>query len=234
MAQLGRTLAPQPQLELALTDNQCTMITVRREPGRYRLRLHHMFAEAGPDIVAALGRYVTRAERDASAVLGEFISKNQARIVLSSTRRPLSAPAHGRPRQPPPAEPMGRHHNLQNLLDQLNRDYFEGTVGATITWGQRKRCGLAARRHKSLQLGSYTVEDALIRIHPTLDRPQVPGYFVAWIIYHEMLHQKHGIPVIAGRRRFHTAEFLAEERLFDDYERAHVWERQNAHWLLWY
>ena len=70
VAHIRRTLAPEAQVELSLTDNQCTMITVRREPGRYRLRLHHMFAEAGPDIVAALGRYVTRAERAASAADG--------------------------------------------------------------------------------------------------------------------------------------------------------------------
>jgi hypothetical protein len=78
------------------------------------------------------------------------------------------------------------------------------------------------------------VEDALIRIHPTLDRREVPEYFLAWIVYHEMLHQKHSIPVIAGRRRFHTREFLAEERLFDDYERAQAWQQQNLRWLLLY
>ncbi len=77
MAHLRRAHAAEAQLELALTDNHCTMISVRREPGRYRLRLHHMFADAGPEIVAALGRYVVRAERSASAMLGEFISANQ-------------------------------------------------------------------------------------------------------------------------------------------------------------
>jgi hypothetical protein len=230
VAHIRRTLAPEAQVELALTDNQCTMISVRREPGRYRLRLHHMFAEAGPDIVAALGRYVTRAERAASAVLGEFISANQARISLQAPRQPALARA---PR-PLRVEPRGSHHDLQQLFDRLNADYFAGAIRATITWGQRRRPNLPARRHKSLQLGSYAVEDALIRIHPTLDRREVPGYFVAWIIYHEMLHQKHCIPLIAGRRRFHTSEFLAEERLFDDYERAHIWERQNLQRLLLY
>lgn len=232
VAHIRRTLAPEAQVELALTDNQCTMISVRREPGRYRLRLHHMFAEAGPDIVAALGRYVTRAERAASAVLGEFISANQARISLQAPRKPAAELA--RAPRPLRLDPRGSHHDLQQLFDQLNADYFAGAIRATITWGQRKRPHLPARRHKSLQLGSYAVEDALIRIHPTLDRREVPGYFVAWIIYHEMLHQKHCIPVSAGRRRFHTPEFLAEERLFDDYERAHIWERQNLQRLLLY
>lgn len=226
------------RLELALTNNQCTMISVRREPGRYRLRLHHIFAEAGPDVVAALGRYVTRAERSASAILGEFISANQGRITRPAPRN--AAAAHTsverplRPPRLPQIDPRGQYHDLGQLFIQLNTDYFGGAIQAAITWGQRKRPGLPARWHKSLQLGSYAVEDSLIRIHPTLDRREVPGYFVCWIIYHEMLHEKHGIPVIAGRRRFHTPEFLAEERLFDNYEQAHLWERQNQQRLLWY
>ena len=43
-------------------------------------------------------------------------------------------------------------------------------------------------------MGSYSVEDRLIRIHPTLDRPDVPRYYVAWIVYHEMLHQSTAFP----------------------------------------
>ena len=231
----GLAKAPaETRIELALTNNQCTMISVRREPGRYRLRLHHIFAEAGPDVVAALGRYVTRAERSASAVLGEFISANQSRLSPLAPHRTAPAAEPLRAERPPRLESRGQYHDLAQLFSQLNADYFGGAIQAAITWGQRKRPGAAARRHKSLQLGSYAVEDALIRIHPTLDRHEVPGYFVCWIIYHEMLHQKHGIAVIAGRRRFHPPEFLAEERLFDNYEQARLWERQNQQRLLWY
>ncbi len=230
---LGKAPA-ETRIELSLTNNQCTMISVRREPGRYRLRLHHIFAEAGPDVVAALGRYVTRAERSASAVLGEFISANQNRLPPLSPQRTAPPAEPQRTERPPRLESRGQYHDLAQLFAKLNVDYFGGAIQAAITWGQRKRPGAAARRHKSLQLGSYAVEDALIRIHPTLDRQEVPGYFVCWIIYHEMLHQKHGIAVIAGRRRFHPPEFLAEERLFDDYEQAQLWERQNQQRLLWY
>jgi hypothetical protein len=243
----AHTHAKDAQIDLSLTDNQCTMISVRREPGRYRLRLHHMFAEAGPDIVAALGRYVIRAERSASAVLGEFITANQEQIDCVDRRidrridrarpdaqaarpTPVRAASGGSGRD----SAQGFHHDLRRLFHRLNADYFAGTIRADITWGQRRRPTAHLRCHKSLQLGSYSVEDALIRIHPTLDRREVPEYYLAWIVYHEMLHQKHGVPVIAGRRRFHTPEFLAEERLFDDYERAHLWQQQNLRWLLLY
>lgn len=217
-------------LELAVTDNRTTMISVRREPGRYRLRLHHMFVEASPDIVAALGRYVTRAERDASATLDAFIDQHASRI---SGPEPPSVRSHERPR-PVRTEPRGQHHDLAALYDELNASYFLGQIRARITWAKRKRRGTPARHYKSLRMGSYSVEDQLIRIHPTLDRPGVPRFYVAWIIYHEMLHQKHQIPVVAGRRCFHTPAFLAEERLFDEYERARRFEQQNLHRLLWY
>jgi predicted metal-dependent hydrolase len=81
-------------------------------------------------------------------------------------------------------------------------------------------------------MGSFAVEDRIIRIHPALDQPGVPSYFVAWIVFHEMLHGKHEVRRKDGRRRFHTKEFLEEERTFSDYERAHAWEKANLDKLL--
>jgi hypothetical protein len=47
-----------------------------------------------------------------------------------------------------------------------------------------------------------------------------------------MLHQVHDIPVVDGRRQFHTPEFLAEEAKFEHYEAARLWERRNLDRLL--
>ena len=74
-------------------------------------------------------------------------------------------------------------------------------------------------------MGSFAVEDRVIRIHPALDQACVPDYFVAWIVFHEMLHGKHEVKRENGRRRFHTPEFLEEERQFPDYDRACAWEK---------
>ena len=81
-------------------------------------------------------------------------------------------------------------------------------------------------------MGSFAVEDRLIRIHPVLDHPSVPDYFVAWIVFHEMLHGKYEVVRKGDRRCFHTKEFVAEERTFRDYHRACVWERSNMDRLL--
>ena len=193
----------------------------------------HLDAACSEDALAAALAHVlvlSLGEEEASATLDAFIDQHASRI---SSRTPAAA----RTRVSVPRlrmEPRGQHHDLETLYHELNASYFRGQICARITWAKRKRCGTPPRHHKSLRMGSYSVEDQLIRIHPTLDRPDVPRFYVAWIIYHEMLHQKHQIPLVAGRRCFHPPAFLAEERLFDEYERARRFEQQNLHRLLWY
>jgi hypothetical protein len=81
-------------------------------------------------------------------------------------------------------------------------------------------------------MGSYAVEDKFIRIHRALDRAFVPRFFVEWVVYHEMLHQVHTPRKVKGRRCFHPEAFLADEALFDQYDRAREWERANLERLL--
>lgn len=215
---------PAGRLALAVTDNRYTMISVKREKGLYRLRLHHMFLDAEPDVIRALGRYVGLNDRIASTMLGRFIEVNQHLI-----RRARRAK-----RPPITLESRGEIHDLQLLYEELNHRYFEKLIEARITWGQRTPSGAKRRRRNSIKMGSYSVEDRLIRIHPSLDRPFVPRYFVEWIVYHEMLHQKHAIPVVRGRRQFHTQSFLDEEATFEHYDRARRWEREHLNRLLIY
>jgi hypothetical protein len=81
-------------------------------------------------------------------------------------------------------------------------------------------------------MGSYVVEDRLIRLHRCLDRAWVPRYVVAWIVFHEMLHQVHDIQRKGGRREFHSAAFLADEQRFERYAEARAWERAHLEELL--
>jgi hypothetical protein len=110
-------------------------------------------------------------------------------------------------------------------------------VNAVITWGKhstRRRRDVAGRKaaRSTIKLGSYSGVERLIRIHPSLDRKWVPRYFVAYIVYHEMLH--HVIPASRGlgRTLLHPPEFLAREREFRHYERAIAWERRYIGRLL--
>jgi hypothetical protein len=216
--------APEARLALAVTDNRFTMISVKREKGLFRLRLHHMFLDASHDIVRALGRYVARNDRDASQVLAQYIDVNHRKIRRARHRRPTVFTI----------ETRGEVHDLKEIYEDINRRYFAGRIDARITWSQRSQPGAKRRRRNSIKMGSYSVEDRLIRIHASLDRPFVPRLFVEWIVYHEMLHQKHDIPVVGGRRQFHTPEFLAEEATYEHFDRMTRWERENLDKILCY
>lgn len=208
-------------LSVTLTDNRYTMISVRRENqgGRqFKVRLHHMFADANPVVTRALARYIAHNDREASRILGEFIDSNQCHVRNQSRR--VAAPR---------ISTRGRFHDLQEIYDDLNQRYFGGTIDARITWGQR--IGKPKRRN-SIKMGSYSVEDRLVRIHRSLDRAFVPRFFVEWIVYHEMLHQVHDIKLVNGRRQFHSREFLRDEAKFEHYAAARTWERAHLDALL--
>jgi hypothetical protein len=215
---LGLYLPPGKTLELALTNNHYSMISVRRKADGYRLRLHRMFVGAEPRVVRALARYVVHNDRRASTLLGEYIEAHQ-HIIRQQERRPRHIKMRA----------AGRHHDLQAIYDRLNAQMFGGELEARITWGPGTG---QSRRRRSIKMGSFAVEDRVIRIHPSLDQDNVPDFFVAWIVFHEMLHGKHEVLRSNGRRRFHTEEFLAEERTFPDYVRACAWEKANLDRLL--
>jgi hypothetical protein len=210
------------RIALAVTDNRYTMISVKREKGLlYRIRLHHMFLGADSGTVRTLARYIAHNDGAASDSLSQFIESNQTKIRRARRRPPVAVTL----------ETRGEIYDLQEIFDDLNRSYFRGVIDARITWGQRlgKR-----RRRNSIKMGSYSVEDRLIRIHPSLDRKFVPRFFVEWIVYHEMLHQVHDIPLIGGRRIFHTEAFLAQEAEFAHYARARRWEQDYLNRILNY
>jgi hypothetical protein len=205
-------------LSLTLTDNRYSMVAVRRAPIGYRVRVHRMFARLERGIVRALARYVVHNDRRASGLLGEYIERNK-HIIRMQPRRPRQVTIRT----------SGRTHDLRQIFDELNAQYFDGKMEARITWGPSIS---RRRRRRSIKMGSFSVEDRMIRIHPALDSAAVPRYFVAWIVFHEMLHGKHEVTRVGGRRCFHTKEFLAEERTFQHYQRAYAWEKRNIDRLL--
>ncbi|MCA9681966.1 MAG: hypothetical protein KC457_07200 [Myxococcales bacterium] len=202
---------------VVITNNLRTMLSVKRGHGVYTFRLHHMFVDASPAVLRAVATYAESQEREAAELLRTFIDENEDAIRGRSTPQPLTV------------DVAGRYHNLQEIFDELNAHYFAGAIAARITWGPR---GKRKRGRSSIKLGSYTVEDELIRIHPVLDAADVPRFFVAWVVYHEMLHEIHDMPVVDGRRIYHTRAFRQAEARFEQYAEAVLWERTQLHRLL--
>jgi hypothetical protein len=216
---------------LSVTDNCRRMISCSRRNGILTARIHHMFLDAAPEVQDALVRYVVKSERDASQLVGKYIDANGHRIRAT---RPLSCKIRA----------QGEHHDLLELFQKINDRYFGGQVDALITWGRRVRrkprvegAGRNARMvppdvRRAIKLGTYSATERLIRIHPVLDKPWVPRYFLSFVIYHEMLHHVMPATVVGGRRLLHPPVFQARERFFRDFDRAIAWERAHLHRLL--
>jgi hypothetical protein len=205
-------------VRITLTDNRRTMISLERSPRRMHVRLHHMFARADAGTLHALGQYLASSDRAAAQQIGRFIEQHRTSI-RGRTVRPVQLSA------------VGLHHNLNDIYRDVNARYFASRVEAKISWSRDQQLR-SRRRPRSIKLGSYTARDKLIRVHPALDAAFVPRFFVEYIVYHEMLHQVLPPRRSGKRRSLHGAEFQAREKVFEQFEAALHWERDNLDRLL--
>jgi hypothetical protein len=110
----------------------------------------------------------------------------------------------------------GKHRDLDDRFERLNRDYFQGKLRRPrLTWSVGK-----SRRH----LGQYDETFDCIAMNRKLDSKWVPLYVLDYVLFHEMLHMVHPARVGKnGRRMVHTKEFKKAEKQFKDYDRAIRW-----------
>jgi hypothetical protein len=205
------------RVRLLVHDNRSTMVSWRRRGGLLRYRVHHLFLDAPGDVVEALAAFASRSpparRRAAGRRIDDHVRRHRGRV----------GPGRGGA-----LVARGRVHDLRQLFDRENEVRFAGAVRARIGWG---RAPPGARR-RSIKTGVYLHEQRVIRIHPALDRPEVPAYYVRAVVFHEMLHQV--VPVVEGRGRrvVHSADFRRRERAHPDFARARAWERAHLHLLL--
>ncbi len=214
-ARIAEILGPELKVLLTVHDNRSTMISFRRQPPLLKIRAHHMFLEAPVEVVRAIADYAGRGKTQAGVELDDFIAAQQKRIRAMPTKLTL-------------LESRGKCFDLHDLFVSMNAAHFENAVVARIGWGRNT----SKRRRKSIRLGVYDHKAREIRIHPALDRPDVPRFFVEFIVFHEMLHQLFPSDRDTGRHVHHPRAFRDRERGFPKYAAAMAWERQHLQELL--
>ena len=213
----------EPVFSVTWTRNRTRIVSARARPsgpgarGGLDVRLHRCFMAAPDEVLLAVAEFLGSRDK-------------QARVEpLAKIREHFRVHGQGEsPAARPRVQPEGRHFDLGLLRDRVNADYFDDRLQVDITWGRR---GSGRRRRRrgsfSIRLGSYDDRYRLIRIHPVLDRADVPEMVVESIIYHEMLHAV--VPPRPGRTRrsVHPPEFRRLERLYADFEAAEAWLDAN-------
>jgi len=211
-----RRLVKRP-IHLTITDNIHSMIHIRTSNSGYRVRLHHMFLEADAEVLRSLARFISGRNKKAPSPIRNFVAANHNKIRKAPAKARRTILRHN-----------GRHFNLQELFEQVNREYFSSKIDCHITWGARR----LVRRQNSIKLASYSDKTKIIRINPLLDRSCVPKYVITGIIYHEMLHHYLGVESRNGRKMAHTKRFRRFEERFRHYHNLQAWKEKNLHRLL--
>lgn len=213
---------------LILTDNRRTILSV--QPGRpgdrsqLSLRIHRSFVGAPPEALQAV-----------AAFLESRKGSDRSREALAVIRQHFAAHRPDRRARRAALRSEGVAYDLRALVDDLNQRYFDSRLSVGVTWG-RSSGGAAhhcrRRRTSSLQLGSYSYEDRLIRLHGVLDQPGIPRYVIEAVLFHELLHADMPPVVRNGRRCFHTPEFRLREREYRHLDKADRWIQEHLPDLL--
>lgn len=118
--------------------------------------------------------------------------------------------ARGSKRTRPPA---GRVYDLRPIYRRLNRSYFGARLPEVeLAWSERE-----ART----RFGHHDEDLGHIVLNRRMDAPDVPERVVEYVLYHEMLHVKHGIGRDDdGRRVMHPRAFKRDERRFKGWREA--------------
>jgi len=197
-----RTSAPEMQIEFCKFANADSFI--RLDNGRLHVRMSDLLEGAPAPVLEAL----------AYILLGKLYRKEVPRLYSHRykqylNRRDVRRQAHlirqlrGRKFI---SGPRGEYHDLEELFERLNGQYFGGMLG-------RPQLGWSRQPSRSM-LGHFDPSHNAIIISRIFDRPAVPALALEYVMFHEMLHLRYPVDHAGARRRVHTKEFREAEKQF--------------------
>ncbi len=184
--------------------------TICLRKGHLEVRISDVLRDAPPLVLEALAEillckvYRRRASREARECYLAHVLKPGTRQRIDQVRR-----ERGRKRLLPP---RGRWHNLVEIFDRLNDNFFHGELPAP-------RLGWSLRNSRTV-LGHYDAGHGMIVINRALDSPKAPSYLVEYLVYHEMLHMRFPVERDGHRRVVHSRAFRKVEREFPKFQEA--------------
>ena len=207
-----RTAMPELRVEFCRFANADSFI--RLENGRLHVRISDLLEGAPAPVMEAL----------AFILLGKLYRKTVPRAYthryrLYLNRRDFRRQAHlvrqirGRKFV---SGPQGQWHNLDEVFERLNRQFFDGLLGRPqLGWSRRPSRGM---------LGHFDPSHNAIIISRIFDQPapegRPPALALEYVMFHEMLHLRFPVDHTGSRRRVHTREFREAERKFPGWKEA--------------
>jgi len=212
-ARVFRTLKPRTPLP-GLRIEYCRFANadsfIRLENGQLHVRISDMLEGAPAPVTEAL----------AFILVGKLYRKTVPRIYahryrLYLNRKDVRRQAHlvrqirGRKFI---SGPQGDHQNLEAVFEGLNSQFFDGLLG-------RPQLGWS-RQPSRRMLGHFDPSHNAIIISRVFDRAEAPALALEYVMFHEMLHLRYPVDHTGAKRRVHTKEFRAAEKVFPQLKEA--------------
>ncbi len=206
---LLRPRAPMPAFDVRFYPFTGINTTIRLREGKALVRLSDMLEGAPEKVLRAIAHILlaklyrkpieaVHANRYRRHLGSEAVTRHAEQIRRSRGRKNVSTA-------------QGRHYDLEDIFEQLNRQFFHGLLGRPVlTWSAH-----SARR----MLGHYDAAHYTIVVSRVFDRADTPRYAIEYLLFHEMLHLKHPVQVRNGRRCVHSCEFQRDEKMFPELEK---------------
>ena len=103
-----------------------------------------------------------------------------------------------------------------------------------IRWGKNyKRYRKRGKKRISKRLGSFDRENLNIIIHPSLDKNEIPSFFIKSVIYHEIAHYIYYNQNPEKKGVYHGDAFKKILQKIDPhYQKSQNWEKENIKLIL--
>jgi len=197
-----RTPVPELTLEFCRFANADNFI--RLHQGRLHIRMSDLLAGAPAPVIEALA-YILLGKLYRKPVSRMHAHRYRLYLNRRDVRRQAQLVRQIRGRKFV-SGPQGKRHNLEEIFDRLNFEYFDGLLG-------RPQLGWSRQASRNL-LGHFDPSHNVIVISRIFDQPRVPALALEYVMFHEMLHLHYPVEHQGVRRRVHTREFREAEKRF--------------------
>jgi hypothetical protein len=197
-----RTSMPELRIEFCRFANADSF--VRLENGRLSVRISDLFEGAPAPVTEALA-YILLGKLYRRPVGRMYAHRYRLYLNRRDVRRQAQLVRQIRGRKFI-SGPQGRHHNLEEIFERLNRQFFGGLMG-------RPQLGWSRGASRSM-LGHFDPSHNAIIISRIFDRAEAPPLALEYVMFHEMLHLRYPVDHRGVRRRVHTKEFRQAEKEF--------------------
>jgi hypothetical protein len=196
-------IASAKPMSLGLT-NMAALYRFRPTPKTIQVELSEGFIAADDQVWNALAHILRNGKSpETSQIIQRFSSSEEFSEILLAMDLIVGDIAD---------TAQGHAHNLDTIFQTVHQHYFDKTLlKPQLAWSK----SFTHRKY-----GHYEPARDRIVLSRTLDDPNVPSYVAEFVMYHELLHKRHGETWVNGRLRVHTPEFRREERQFKQYDLA--------------